>query len=75
MTTPKIFPEPMTVDQQADLETILEAWHDATVRLEQTHEALRGKVQRLTHELESKNRELARQNRLADLGRMAAEQT
>ncbi|MGQ9504024.1 MAG: sensor histidine kinase [Thermogutta sp.] len=57
---------------QTDLGTILEAWHAATVRLEQTHEALQAEVRRLTAELERKNRELARKDRLADLGRMAA---
>jgi signal transduction histidine kinase len=57
---------------QTDLETVLAAWHTATLRLEQTHEALRREVQRLTNELEVKNRELARKNRLADLGRMAS---
>src|SRR6188472_4068586 len=56
----------------ADLEAVLTAWHGATVRLEPTHEALRGEVRRLTAELEVKNRELARRNRLADLGQMAS---
>jgi signal transduction histidine kinase len=56
----------------ADLHTVLAAWHGATVRLEQTHETLRAEVQRLTDELEIKNRELARKNRLADLGQMAS---
>ena len=56
----------------ADLETVLSAWHHATLRLEQTHEALSEEVRRLTDELEIKNRELARKNRLADLGQMAA---
>ena len=56
----------------ADLQTILTAWQSATCRLEQTHEALRSEVQRLTRELEAKNHELARQNRLADLGQMAS---
>ena len=55
-----------------DLQTVLAAWHDATLRLEQTHEALRAEVRRLTDELEVKNRELARKNRLADLGQMAS---
>jgi signal transduction histidine kinase len=54
------------------LAAILAAWNDATLRLEQTHAALQGEVARLTDELEEKNRELARQNRLADLGRMAS---
>lgn len=59
-------------DQHSDLETVLSAWHEATQRLEHTHEALRSEVQRLTDELETKNRELARKNRLADLGQMAS---
>src|SRR5690606_1845477 len=59
------------VDPQADLESVLAAWHTATVRLERTHEALRSEVRRLTDELEVKNRELARKNRLADLGRVS----
>ena len=37
-----------------DLETILAAWHAATVRLEQTHETLRAEVARLTDELEAR---------------------
>lgn len=57
---------------RADLEAVLRAWNDATLRLEQTHEALREEVCRLTHELEIKNRELARKSRLADLGQMAS---
>lgn len=55
-----------------DLQTILLAWNEATDRLQQTHEALRSEVSRLSDELEAKNRELARKNRLADLGQMAA---
>jgi signal transduction histidine kinase len=65
------FPDPMTLDHTADLQTVLAAWHGATVRLEQTHEALRAEVCRLSDELEAKNRELARKNRLADLGQIA----
>lgn len=60
------------LDGGADLETVLAAWHGATLRLEQTHEALRAEVHRLTDELEIKNRELARKNRLADLGQVAS---
>lgn len=55
-----------------ELQTILSAWNDATDRLRQTHETLRDEVRRLTDELEIKNRELARKNRLADLGQMAS---
>lgn len=64
--------EPLSLTPESDLETVLAAWHAATVRLEQTHEALSDEVRRLTDELEVKNRELARKNRLADLGQMAA---
>jgi signal transduction histidine kinase len=59
-------------DAGLDLHAILHAWNQATDRLQQTHESLRAEVRRLTTELEVKNRELARQNRLADLGQMAA---
>jgi C4-dicarboxylate-specific signal transduction histidine kinase len=69
-TTPTI--DPMTLDADASLETVLAAWHTATIQLEQTHITLCEEVQRLTDELEQKNRELARQSRLADLGRMAS---
>jgi signal transduction histidine kinase len=51
---------------------LLEAWGAATERLERTHAQLRDEVARLTAELEVKNRELARKNRLADLGEMAS---
>ncbi|HEV3415524.1 MAG TPA: ATP-binding protein [Pirellulales bacterium] len=72
MTRSVTFADPISLDASADLETVLAAWHGATVRLEQTHEALRNEVQRLTHELEIKNRELARKSRLADIGQMAS---
>jgi signal transduction histidine kinase len=57
---------------EVDLQTVLEAWNQATDRLQQTHELLRAEVRRLTDELEAKNHELARKNRLADLGQMAS---
>src|SRR6476620_800218 len=56
----------------ADLQAILQAWNEATDRLQHTHEALRAEVSRLSDELEAKNRELARKDRLADLGQMAS---
>jgi len=64
--------QPVSSEAVADLEVVLAAWQEATSRLEQTHEALRAEVRRLTDELEIKNRELARKNRLADLGQMAS---
>ncbi len=72
MTQPAIAVDPASLDASADLQTILAAWHTATLRLEQTHDALRDEVRQLTAELEIKNRELARKNRLADLGQMAS---
>jgi signal transduction histidine kinase len=64
--------DPPILDDRADLQTVLAAWHTATLRLEQTHHALREEVRHLTEELAVKNRELARKNRLADLGQMAS---
>lgn len=73
MTT-KLF-EPASDPQslrQADLETVLSAWHSATERMTQTYAVLSDEIRRLNVELEAKNRELARKNRLADLGQMAS---
>src|SRR5262245_5337850 len=58
--------------EEVDLQTILAAWNEATDRLQHTHEAPRSEVRRLSDEREAKNRELARKNRLADLGQMAS---
>ena len=60
------------LNSNSDLETVLAAWHEATIRLEQTHEVLQSEVSRLSDELEIKNRELARKNRMADLGEVAS---
>lgn len=62
----------LALGREADLATVLAAWDAATRRLEETHQSLRREVERLTDELAIKNRELARKNRLADLGQMAA---
>lgn len=72
MTDMDPVPESAGFDQTTDLKTVLNAWNTATARLQQTHESLREEVRRLTDELEVKNRELARKNRLADLGQMAS---
>ena len=64
--------DPETLDGTSSLETVLDAWHTATHRLQKTHETLRCEVERLTNELEKKNRELKQKERLADLGQMAA---
>jgi signal transduction histidine kinase len=55
-----------------DLPSILAAWDEATERLHRSHDTLRQEVRRLSDELAVKNRELARKNRLADLGQMAS---
>ncbi len=60
------------IGDEPGIAQILEAWNDATLRLQQTHEALQAEVARLTDELAAKDAELERQNRLADLGRMAS---
>ena len=64
--------EAVEIAEEPSLAVILEAWNDATLRLQQTHETLQGEVARLTDELAKKDQELARQTRLADLGRMAS---
>lgn len=60
------------LNENSSLETVLAAWNDATTRLQETHEVLQVEVGRLAKELEAKNHELAQENRLADLGRMAS---
>lgn len=78
-----VFPDAAHLDEVRPLETaelgpaselnvVLAAWHTATDRLQKTHEILCAEVRRLTEELEVKNRELARKNRLEDLGQMAS---
>jgi signal transduction histidine kinase len=56
----------------ADLGTIMQAYHEVTERLRQSHDRLQEQVQALRIELADKNRELARRERLAALGEMAA---
>src|SRR5262245_66110862 len=71
-TTRTLGDETLAFGEEVDLEAVLNAWHTATLRLERTHETLFAEVARLNNELEIKNRELARKNRLADLGQMAS---
>ena len=68
----EVAPAAGELSSDVGLETILEAWNEATQRLQQTHEVLQAEVSRLNDELAEKNRELARKNRLADLGHMAS---
>lgn len=59
-------------DRDPDIDIVLDAWQQATDRLQQTQETLRAELCRLSNELARKNAELAKKNRLADLGQMAA---
>lgn len=61
-----------SVELDSDISAVINAWNEAAHRLEQTHEMLHGEVRRLNEELAAKDRELARKNRLADLGLMAS---
>ncbi|MBM4004093.1 MAG: HAMP domain-containing histidine kinase [Planctomycetes bacterium] len=57
---------------ELELADLLALWESATERLQQTQNVLRDEVRRLSEELEFKNRQLERKNRLADLGQIAA---
>lgn len=59
-------------ERERELSAIIEACNQVTERLKSSHEQLGEQVERLRRELEDKNRELARQERLALLGEMAA---
>ncbi len=72
----RLFPRPVaegeSIAVQSDLASLLAAWNTATQRLERTHALLQEEVAQLRAELERKNRQLNRRNRLADLGQMAS---
>ena len=55
-----------------DLIELLVQYNEATERLRASHEGLKQQVSRLRAEVEQKNRELERRQRLAMLGEMAA---
>lgn len=63
MTTTMVEPE---------LIAIINKYNDVTERLKHSHELLGREVTRLREELDEKNKELARRERLAGLGEMAA---
>ncbi len=56
----------------AELATVIQTYNEVTERLKQSHELLGQEVCRLREELQEKNRELERRERLAALGEMAA---
>jgi signal transduction histidine kinase len=51
---------------------LMRSFNETSERLKGSHDALQSRVAELTRELEEKNRELARKNRLALIGEMAA---
>lgn len=55
-----------------DLAQLVEAFGEVSMRLEATHERLRGEVRRLKRQLRDADEELQRSRRLAALGEMAA---
>lgn len=56
----------------SELAAVIRTYNDVTERLKQSHELLRAEVCRLRDELHEKNKQLARSERLAALGEMAA---
>lgn len=66
---PAVLAEP---GAQAELASIIRAYHDVTERLKHSHDVLAREVCRLREELHAKNRELQRRQRLSALGEMAA---
>lgn len=60
------------MEYETEISAVISAWNEAAQRLEQTHEVLHAEVRRLNEVIAEKDRELARKNRLADLGLMAS---
>lgn len=59
-------------DQDPELVRIIQAYNEVTERLHKSHDLLSREVIRLRLQLEEKNKELVRRERLAALGQMAA---
>ena len=57
--------------RERELTGIISAYNQVTVQLRNSHESLNHQVRKLRLELEDKNRELARSERLSALGEMA----
>lgn len=62
----------VTVSTETDLVAVLRTYNEVTERLKHSHESLAREVCRLREELNEKNRQLQRRERLAGLGEMAA---
>ncbi|HEY1600100.1 MAG TPA: HAMP domain-containing sensor histidine kinase [Pirellulales bacterium] len=65
--------DPAEVAVDSDLQTVLNAWHDATIRWEQTHETLQAEVRRLSTQLAAKQPMLIRGDDPTHAGRIAAQ--
>lgn len=63
---------PKITHRERELGAIINSYNEVTERLKQSHDRLRDEVVRLHDQLDEKNRELARRERLAALGEMAA---
>lgn len=63
---------PKITHRERELGAIINSYNEVTERLKQSHDRLRDEVVRLYDQLDEKNRELARRERLAALGEMAA---
>ncbi len=63
---------PQITHRERELGAIINSYNEVTERLKQSHDRLRDEVVRLHDQLDEKNRELARRERLAALGEMAA---
>lgn len=61
-----------TIENELDLTTMIQKYNSVTERLKRSHETLGHEVCRLREELNRKNKELHRRERLAALGEMAA---
>jgi len=75
LTTATIQPQVLNAKithRERELGAIINAYNEVTERLKQSHDQLRNEVVRLHTQLDEKNRELARRERLAALGEMAA---
>ena len=72
MTALTSSPPAADADRAEELTGIIRSYNEVTERLKQSHELLRREVCRLRDELQEKNRELQRRERLAALGQMAA---
>ncbi len=57
---------------ETSLDAIIATYNDVTERLKRSHDRLAGEARRLRDQLEEKDRELTRRERLAALGEMAA---